>query len=162
MYYDLSWEYILCQVIWPTSDTHIDQSLCNLWNLNHVNYDKYLHSKTLQLSSIKYSLFWNKLFFWNSIDCRYRPNFKFPLSKINLFYLIKSQKYKLTWCQCLLVPEGSFFHLFTKSTHALHISPARLSLILKQFSKSHSYRLLSVKRELDDFARHIQQPLLLL
>lgn len=46
----------------------------------------------------------------------------------------------------------------TRRTHALHISPLRFSIILKHFSNSDSYFLLSVKRELEDFALQIQQP----
>lgn len=38
---------------------------------------------------------------------------------------------KLTWFQFFLVPTGSFFHRFTRSTQALQISPDRLSLSLE-------------------------------
>lgn len=95
---------------------------------------------------------------------------------------------QLTWFQFFLVPTGSFFHLFTSSTQALQMSPDRVSLSLqksnslrgqgpaeeglsahkpsvgtddsypKQLLKSFSYRLLSVKRELEDLARQMQQP----
>ena len=95
---------------------------------------------------------------------------------------------RLTWFQFFLVPTGSFFHRFTRSTQALQISPDRVSLSLqdnlwwndwekkiclpphtpphvfsmdsypKQLLKSFSYRLLSVKRELEDFALQMQQP----
>jgi hypothetical protein len=55
-------------------------------------------------------------------------------------------------------PAGSFFHLLTKRTQALHISPCRGSANLKHFMKSSSYFLLSVNLELLDLALQIQHP----
>lgn len=66
---------------------------------------------------------------------------------------------KLTWCQSRLVPMGNFFHLLTKRTQALQISPDLFSLIRKHFSNSGSYFLLSVNLELEDFALQMQHPL---
>ena len=54
----------------------------------------------------------------------------------------------LTWRQLRSLPAGSFFHLFTSSTQALHISPERRSWSWKQSMKSSSYFLLSVNLEL--------------
>lgn len=64
----------------------------------------------------------------------------------------------LTCFQWRLLPIGSFFHLFTSKTHALHISPLRCSSNWKHFTKSSSYFLLSVNLELLDLALQIQQP----
>ena len=63
-----------------------------------------------------------------------------------------------TWCQSLFVPVGNFFHRFTNSTQALHISPDRFSKMRKHFSNSDSYFLLSVKRDDEDLALQMQQP----
>lgn len=54
----------------------------------------------------------------------------------------------LTCFQLRSDPAGSFFHLLTKRTQALHISPCRGSANLKHFMKSSSYFLLSVNLEL--------------
>jgi hypothetical protein len=51
-------------------------------------------------------------------------------------------------------------NLLTNNTHALHISPTRISPSKsKHLSKEASYRLLSVNRELLDLAPQMQQPL---
>ena len=55
-----------------------------------------------------------------------------------------------TWDQSLVELKGSFFHLLTMRTQALHMSPClrSLSLILKHPRKLSAYLLLSVNREL--------------
>lgn len=63
-----------------------------------------------------------------------------------------------TCFQSLCVPGGNFFHLLTRRTHALHISPDLRSIVLKQRSNSGSYFLESVNLDDDDFARQIQHP----
>jgi len=63
-----------------------------------------------------------------------------------------------TWAQWRIEPLGSFFHLLTKRTHALHISPILVWSSWKHCKKSSSYFLLSVNQELLDLALQIQHP----
>lgn len=64
----------------------------------------------------------------------------------------------LTCFQFFELPGGSFFHLFTRSTQALQISPCLFSFNWKQPLNSDSYLDEDVNRELEDFAPQIQQP----
>lgn len=58
---------------------------------------------------------------------------------IEQFFFFQPQPQPLlTWCQFLLDPGGSFFQRLTNRTHALQISPVRVSSIQKHFSKSGS------------------------
>jgi len=77
---------------------------------------------------------------------------------LNTFFIPGPVLASTTCAQSLVVFGGSFFHLLTISTQALHISPLRASASLKHLVQSSSYFLLSVKRELLDFALHMQQP----
>jgi len=83
----------------------------------------------------------------------------FSLLEVNLRDLVPGPARASTTCRQLRdVPGGSFFHLFTNKTHALHISPDLFSVMQKHFSNSDSYFLLSVNRELDDLALQMQHP----
>lgn len=64
----------------------------------------------------------------------------------------------LTCFQFFELPGGSFFHLLTRSTQALQISPCLFSFNWKQPLNSNSYLDEDVNRELEDFAPQMQQP----
>lgn len=64
----------------------------------------------------------------------------------------------LTCFQFFELPGGSFFHLLTRSTQALQISPCLFSFNWKQPPNSNSYLDEDVNRELEDFAPQMQQP----
>ena len=67
---------------------------------------------------------------------------------LNTFFMPGPVRASTTCAQSFVVLDGNFFHLFTISTQALHISPLRASSSLKHLVQSSSYFLLSVKREL--------------
>lgn len=98
------------------------------------------------------------LWLWDEV-VEHEIDAAFELSFVSLSDLVPGPALASTTClQLRNVPGGSFFHLLTKSTQALQISPDRFSLILKHFSNSDSYFFESVNRELDDLALQIQQP----
>lgn len=64
----------------------------------------------------------------------------------------------LTCFQFFELPEGSFFHRLTRSTHALQISPCLFSFNWKQPLNNNSYLDEDVNLELEDLAPQMQQP----